>query len=65
MNEHANEHECSLCGLPVDLTRAKTDEGGQPVHESCYASVLLDGLVKVRTYDGPERRRSRWPSEDA
>jgi hypothetical protein len=52
-----SEHECSLCGLPVDLTKAKSDEDGRPVHESCYAGVLLDGLVKVRNYEGPDRRR--------
>jgi hypothetical protein len=52
-----NEHECSLCGLSVDLSAAKTNEEGRLVHEFCYTGVLLDGLVKSRVYEGPERRR--------
>jgi hypothetical protein len=53
-----NKHECSLCGIAVDLSTAKADEAGRPVHESCYAGVLLDGLVKCRIYEGPERRQA-------
>jgi hypothetical protein len=31
---------CSICGKPVDIKTAKTDENGKAVHEGCYAAML-------------------------
>jgi hypothetical protein len=28
---------CSICGKPVDLCTALTDDDGRTVHEECYA----------------------------
>jgi len=27
---------CSICGKPIALEAAKTDEVGQAIHEECY-----------------------------
>ena len=31
---------CSICGKPVDLETAKTDDDGKAVHEECYVLRL-------------------------
>ncbi len=37
---------CSLCNEPIELTAAKTDEHGMPIHEDCYVRkiILSDNL---------------------
>ena len=39
-----NESEpmCAMCGKPIMLESAKTDERGNPVHEACYLQKVLD-----------------------
>ena len=37
---------CHICGKPVDINTAKTDDAGRPVHEECY---VLRELLKQRT----------------
>jgi hypothetical protein len=32
---------CAICGQPVGLEAANTDEDGQAVHEGCYSSKLM------------------------
>jgi hypothetical protein len=46
---------CCICRLPVPINEAKTDEGGDAVHEDCYVSKL--GIAK------PVRSLSKVPSE--
>lgn len=36
---------CPICGAPVPLEMANTDELGRAIHEPCY-------LLKVRLHDG-------------
>ena len=33
---------CALCGKPVPLENAKTDEGGLAVHEQCQSAKLRE-----------------------
>lgn len=39
---------CIICGQPVALEMAKTDDDGQAVHENCYVHKLA-----VNTGTGP------------
>jgi hypothetical protein len=32
--------KCAICGTPVDIKSAKTDEKGKAVHEDCYAAMI-------------------------
>jgi hypothetical protein len=45
------EFRCAYCDQPLDLETAKTNEGGQAVHEDCYVakSVSVEGI------DGADR----------
>lgn len=31
---------CRICGEPVSVETSKTDDGGQAIHEDCYALKL-------------------------
>jgi hypothetical protein len=37
---------CSLCHESVELTTAKVDENGKPVHDECYVQSIKPFLVE-------------------
>lgn len=39
------EIKCAICGKPVDLQTAKTNEIGKAVHDECY--VLREALKRA------------------
>jgi len=36
---------CDLCGQPVDLRTAKTDEDGKAVHDECYLLSMKGAMI--------------------
>jgi hypothetical protein len=48
---------CSICFKNIDLTESKTDHCGRPVHEDCYARMLLHGQLSLKR---PERKTPIW-----
>ena len=43
---------CCLCGDPVDLRTAKTDEHGKAIHEDCYVlrMRMKRGMLRSSQY---------------
>jgi hypothetical protein len=37
---------CVICGKPVPIAECKTNEIGEPVHESCYAEHLKEDMKR-------------------
>ena len=37
---------CAICGKLVPIAECKTNEIGEPVHESCYAERLKEEIKK-------------------
>ena len=35
---------CRICGIPVIPELSPTDQDGHPVHERCYASVIVSEI---------------------
>ena len=46
---------CAICGKPLRLASAKSENGGLPVHEECY---LLRLKLKQETTMSPESSES-------
>ena len=44
---------CSICFQPVELNKCKIDEDGRPVHENCYAEMMLFAPKKKPTKKSP------------
>ena len=44
MEADVPELNCTICGQPLDLRTARTDDYGKPIHSGCYTSraVLPD-----------------------
>jgi len=40
---------CSICFQPIILENCKIDEDGRPVHERCYAQMLLLASASKKT----------------
>lgn len=41
-HDHRGKPICSICGEPVNLQTAASDEDGKAVHEECYVQKILD-----------------------
>ena len=41
MVERLFEIPCAICGKPVLIAECKTNDMGQPAHESCYVASLI------------------------
>lgn len=45
---------CAICGKPVPIAECKTNEIGEPAHESCYAERVKEEIKRSKI--GPNRR---------
>lgn len=50
---------CSICFVPINLDKCKTDEGGRPVHAECQAMRELYLATRQRTKRN--KPRYEWP----
>ena len=44
-----NTVDCVICGKPLRVEEAKTEEHGQPVHEDCYVLNLQHAATMKET----------------
>jgi hypothetical protein len=47
------EHNCPICGKPVDINTSKAEAASKAMHEGCYA---LRQMLKQATTDAGARR---------
>jgi len=50
---------CCLCGDPVDLRTAKTDEHGKAIHEDCYVLRMRMKRGMLRSSQDPSSEATR------
>ena len=50
---------CAICGKPLHLAAAKSEDGGLPIHEECY--LLRLKLKQATTPQNQARLTQRLP----
>ncbi len=53
---------CCLCGDPVDLRTAKTDEYGKAIHEDCYVLRMRMNRGMLRPTQDPSSEANQIAS---
>ena len=48
---------CSICFGNINLSQCKTDDRGRPVHEDCYARMLMHQHLPLKR---PVKKSAIW-----